>query len=122
MLLTTVTRILGVVLVAQAAPLSVSELLADLDRFNGQPVTVTGTMSNFRGNPLRRGGPVYTFDLGWYGDGSRDYVHEAAVSIRGRNGRGYIPKDEAAGQSELLLRGNYGPERDVPPHSHTISK
>ena len=63
MLLTTVTRLLGVVLVAQAAPRSVSELLADLDRFNGQPVTVTGTMSNFRGNPLRRGGPVYTFDL-----------------------------------------------------------
>jgi hypothetical protein len=63
MLLTTATCILGLVLVAQAAPLSVSELLADFDRFNGQPVTVTGTISNFRGNTLRRGGPVYTFDL-----------------------------------------------------------
>jgi hypothetical protein len=41
MLLTTATRILGLVLVAQAAPLSVSELLADPERFNGQPVTVT---------------------------------------------------------------------------------
>ena len=63
MLLTTAACILCLVLVAQAAPLSVSELLADPDRFNGQPVTVTGTLRNFRGNPLRRGGPVYTFDL-----------------------------------------------------------
>ena len=63
MLLTTATCILGVLLVAQAAPLSVSELLAGADRFNGQPVTVTGTMSNFRANRLRRGGPIYTFDL-----------------------------------------------------------
>jgi hypothetical protein len=63
MLLTTATCIVGLVLVAQAAPLSVSELLADPERFNGQPVTVTGTLRNFRGNPLRRAGPVYTFDL-----------------------------------------------------------
>ena len=54
---------LGLALFAQAAPLSVSELLANSDRFNGQPVTVTGTISNFRGNPLRRGSPLYTFDL-----------------------------------------------------------
>ncbi len=26
-------------------------------------MTVAGTMHNFRGNPLRRGGPTYTFDL-----------------------------------------------------------
>ena len=54
---------LGVVLIAQAAPLSVGELLANADRFNGQPVTVAGIISNFRGQPLRRGGAVYTFDL-----------------------------------------------------------
>jgi DNA polymerase III alpha subunit len=54
---------LGLVLLAQAAPLSVGELLTNADRFNGQPVTVTGTISNVRGQPLRRGGAVYTFDL-----------------------------------------------------------
>ena len=54
---------LGLVLVAQAAPLSVSDLLSNPDRLNGQPVTVTGTIGNFRANPLRRRGPMYTFDL-----------------------------------------------------------
>jgi len=63
MSLTNATGILSVVLVAQAAPLSVSELLTNADRFSGRPVTVHGTISNFRGNPLRRGGPTYTFDL-----------------------------------------------------------
>jgi hypothetical protein len=51
------------VLVAQAAPLSVSELLANVERLNGQPVIVSGTMSNLRANRWRRGGPIYTFDL-----------------------------------------------------------
>jgi hypothetical protein len=72
----TAALILGLVLVAQAAPLSVSELLSNPDRFHGQPVTVTGTISNFRGNPLRRGGPVYTFDLS---DG-RETVHVTAFA------------------------------------------
>jgi len=52
---------LGLVLIAQAAPLSVSELLADPDRFYGQPVVVSGTISNIR-ESLRRT-PIYTFDL-----------------------------------------------------------
>ncbi len=64
MLLTDAARILSLVLVTQAAPLSVSELLANAERFNGQPVTVSGTISNFRANRWRRGGPIYTFDLG----------------------------------------------------------
>ena len=55
--------IIALVLIAQTAPLSVTELLANADRFNGQPVTVTGAISNVRGQPLRRGGAVYTFDL-----------------------------------------------------------
>jgi len=38
---------LGLILVTQAAPLSVTELLSDPDRFNGQPVTVTGTICSF---------------------------------------------------------------------------
>jgi hypothetical protein len=67
---------LGLVLVAQAAPLSVSELLSNPDRFNGQPVTVTGTISNFRGNPLRRRSPLYTFDL----SGGPETVHVRAFA------------------------------------------
>jgi len=62
-LLTNAAGILGMMLVAQGAQLSVSELLANADRFHGQPVAVTGTMSNVRANILRRGGPMYTFDL-----------------------------------------------------------
>src|SRR5262249_59437187 len=54
---------LGLVLVAQAAPISVSELLANPDHFNRQPVTVTGTMSNFRGTAFHRSGHMYTFYL-----------------------------------------------------------
>jgi len=56
MLLTNAAGILGVMLVAQVAPLSVSDLLGNADRFHGQPATVTGTMSNFRANRLRRAG------------------------------------------------------------------
>jgi DNA polymerase III alpha subunit len=54
---------LGLVFLAQAAPLSVGELLANADRYNRQPVTVTGIISNLRGQPSHRGAVVYTFDL-----------------------------------------------------------
>jgi len=50
------------VLIAQAAPLSVSELLTNPDRFHGQPVTISGTMTNLRESGSRRGSR-YTFDL-----------------------------------------------------------
>jgi hypothetical protein len=49
--------------VAQVAPVSVGELLANPDRFHGQPVIVSGTMSNLRENGKRRRGVIYTFDL-----------------------------------------------------------
>jgi len=75
-LLTNAAGILGVMLLTQLAPLSVSELLGNADRFNGQPVTVSGTMGNFRANPLRRGGPQYTFDLS---DGT-ETVHVVAFA------------------------------------------
>ena len=63
MLLTSAARVLGLLLVAQAGPLSISELLANAERLNGQAVTVSGTISNFRMNRWRRWGPIYTFDL-----------------------------------------------------------
>ncbi len=59
---------LGVTLVAitaaQAAPVSVGELLADPARFSGQPVTVSGTMSDFREHVTRTRTRYYTFDFG----------------------------------------------------------
>jgi hypothetical protein len=54
---------LAVVLIAQGVPLSVSELVGNPDRFNVQPVTVSGAMSNLRENVSRRGVRRYTFDL-----------------------------------------------------------
>jgi hypothetical protein len=63
---------LGVALVAvtaaQAAPVSVGELLADPDRFRGQPVAVIGTMSRFREHVTRTRTRYYTFD---FGDGTQ---------------------------------------------------
>ena len=53
---------------AQAAPVSVGEVLSDPDRFRGQPVTVSGTMSHFRDYVTRTGTPYYTFD---FGDGAQ---------------------------------------------------
>jgi len=56
--------ILSLALIAQTAQLSVSELLTNPDRFNGQRVTVIGTMNNLRGSTWHRGTRRYTFDLG----------------------------------------------------------
>ena len=63
MLLTSAAHGLGLLLVAQAGPFSVSELLANTERYDRQPVTVSGTISNLRVNRWRRWGPIYTFDL-----------------------------------------------------------
>jgi hypothetical protein len=52
---------LALMLLAQAAPGSLSELLGNPDRFYGQPVIVSGTISNVRESGWRR--PIYTFDL-----------------------------------------------------------
>ncbi len=49
-------------LLAQAAPGSLSELLGNPDRFYGQQVIVSGTISNVRESGWRRN-PYYTFDL-----------------------------------------------------------
>jgi hypothetical protein len=54
---------LGLALVAQAAPISVSELLADPERFNGQPVMVSGLISSYREGVTSRGSRYYTFDI-----------------------------------------------------------
>jgi len=58
------TLILGLALIAEGAPLSVSELLTNADRFNAQPVTVSGSMSRFREHFTSSGTRYYTFDFG----------------------------------------------------------
>jgi hypothetical protein len=55
--------VLVAVTAAQAAPVSVAELLADPDRFRGQPVAVIGTMSRFREHVTRTRTRYYTFDF-----------------------------------------------------------
>ena len=52
---------LVLVLIGQAAPGSLRELLGNPDRFYEQPVIISGTVSNVRESGWRR--PLYTFDL-----------------------------------------------------------
>ena len=54
---------LAAVTAAQAAPVSVGELLSDPDRFRDQPVTVSGTMGDFREHFTRTRTRYYTFNL-----------------------------------------------------------
>jgi hypothetical protein len=53
---------------AQAAPVSVGELLSDPDRFRGQPVAVIGTMSKFREYITHTGTHHFTF---YFSDGTQ---------------------------------------------------
>jgi hypothetical protein len=94
---------LGVVLIAQAAPLSVGELLANADRFNGQPVTVAGIISNFRGQPLRRGGAVYTFDLS---DGAAT-VHVSMFATKPLCHSGAAMVEGTFGQTKWRVNGSH---------------
>jgi hypothetical protein len=75
--------ILGLVLAAQAAPVTVSELVADPERFNGQPVMVSGTISSYREGATSRGSRYYTFDLS---DGTETVVVIALVEPPCRSG------------------------------------
>ena len=54
---------LGLLLVAQAEHRSVGELLSNADRLHGQPVVVSGTMTNIREIVSHRGYRRYSFDL-----------------------------------------------------------
>ena len=48
---------------AYAPVTALSEILANPDRFDGQVVTIEGTMTNLRQRVSRRGDPYYKFDL-----------------------------------------------------------
>jgi hypothetical protein len=52
---------LALMFLAQAAPISLGELLRNPDRFSEQSVKVTGRVDNVREGGWRR--PYYTFDL-----------------------------------------------------------
>ena len=75
----TAALILGLALVAQAVPVSVSELLADPERFSGRPVMVSGTISSYREGATSRGSRYYTFDLS---DGTETIIVIALGSRR----------------------------------------
>ncbi len=64
-LTTAALTVLTLVAAATAAPgvSSVGAILADPDRFDGQPVTLRGTITNLRERVSRRGNAYYTFDL-----------------------------------------------------------
>ena len=48
---------------AFALSTSPGEILANPDRYDGQPVTIRGTVKNLRETVSRRGNAYYTFDL-----------------------------------------------------------
>ncbi len=48
---------------AQSVRVSPSDILATPDRYDGQYVTLSGTITNLRETVSRRGNPYYTFDL-----------------------------------------------------------
>jgi hypothetical protein len=65
LLLSVGVALVAVTAAALAAPVSLDEILSNPDRFRGQPVTVSGTISNFREHVTRKGRtPFYTFDFG----------------------------------------------------------
>jgi hypothetical protein len=102
---------LGVALVAvtaaQAAPVSVGELLSDPDRFRGQPVTVGGTMSNFRERISHRGRtPYYTFD---FSDGTQAVYVVSFEKPRCRAGAATV--EGTFEQLKWRVRVNYSYER-----------
>src|SRR5215510_7449308 len=105
MLLPNAAGILGVMLVAQLAPHSVSELFANADRFHGQPVTIIGTMSNFRANRLRRGGPLYSFDLS---DGTGTVHVTAFVKPRCQSGAATV--EGTFGHAKWRVNASYSLE------------
>jgi hypothetical protein len=55
--------VLLVVLPASALQTSPSEILANPEKYDGQDVTITGTVTNLRETVSQKGNPYYTFDL-----------------------------------------------------------
>jgi hypothetical protein len=55
--------LLPTVATAQAVRTSPSEILGNADRFDGQTVTISGTVTNLQEQVSRAGRPYYTFDL-----------------------------------------------------------
>ena len=57
----TFVLLLVVVLPAWAVQTSPSEILANPDKYDGQDVTITGTITNLRETVSRKGNPYYLF-------------------------------------------------------------
>ena len=57
----TFVLLLVVVLPAWALQTSLSEILANPDKYDGQDVTITGTITNLHETVSRKGNPYYLF-------------------------------------------------------------
>jgi len=90
--------ILGLALIAQAAPLSVSEVLTNPDRFHGQPATISATMTNLRESVSGRGTRSYTFD---FGDGNQTILVRSFAKPPCRSGAATVE-----GTFEKVTRGS----------------
>ncbi len=62
-IITTLCCLFVLVTSAHAVNTSPSEILATPNRFDGQAVTITGTITNLSERVSQRGNPYYTFDL-----------------------------------------------------------
>jgi hypothetical protein len=63
-----IAGLVGVQVATEALDASPSAIFASPDRFDGQRVTITGTITSLRERVSARGNPYYTFDLS---DGTR---------------------------------------------------
>jgi len=98
-----------------------SEILANPDRFDGQVVTIEGTMTNLRQRVSRRGDPYYKFDLS---DGKqaisvfslgRSPCRSGAVMVEGtfnkmKRGRRYTSYNVVNASRVICRQGSPGDE------------
>jgi len=106
---------------ANAPVTTPSEILANPDRFDGQVVTIEGTMTNLRQRVSRRGDPYYKFDLS---DGKqairvfslgRSPCRSGAVMVEGtfnkmKRGRRYTSYNVVNASRVICRQGSPGDE------------
>ena len=115
---------------ANAPVTTPSEILANPDRFDGQVVTIEGTMTNLRQRVSRRGDPYYKFDLSDSKQAIRVFslgrspCRSGAVMVEGtfdkmKRGRRYTSYNVVNASRVICRQGSPGDEpgagRDPPP-------
>jgi len=98
---------------AQALSATPSEILTNPDRFDRQPVIVTGIISNLRERVSLAGNPYYTLDLSDGKQAVRVFSFGKAPCRSGRgHGRRDLRENETAEPLHVLQRG-HGDQGDV---------